>query len=472
MIAVTCILWAATASCADELVPVRPDEQQGQQDPNSILKLITATKQEVTAEQLPIPTRKPLSVPQDKFRQQDELGQPTLAFPQETMEQIPMSVEDAEEDSRLETIKQRYPDGKVQILRHVNQDADGNFVNQGSWKWKSRSGRILADGNYEDGLMDGLWRRLHPADSPGIFREAIFRQARGPFLSVATYKKGKLHGTWTIFTAQRIKLFEMQYEEGQRHGTATWWSPNGGVTRVVHFEKGLIDGEIIEYDQYQRPKKVAEYKKGQRVYSKVTWHRKDRKETEEWYLGPKLVLEHEDNWWDAQPADYVSTGQEYREGPSRAWFDNGQLQAEGFFKDGMRDGTFQLWHANGQKRLVAHFNEDREVAVWRWWHPNGIKSIEGKYQDGLPAGEWVWWNQKGSVERRGDIDQLLADGKLDKPNRSSRPRYQESFDGFDNGFDNPEEIEVLNTDGLELQNTFEPGSEDFEEIFPQLEGSR
>jgi hypothetical protein len=108
-------------------------------------------------------------------------------------------VERKEEEDNIsangrEIIRQRYPDGKVQIEREVEQDEEGNYYNHGFWRVKSPDGTIVAQGEFEQGEMSGIWERKHTRDSSPLFQALPFRLFQAPFNSTATFAKGKLDG--------------------------------------------------------------------------------------------------------------------------------------------------------------------------------------------------------------------------------------------------------------------------------------
>ena len=130
-----------------------------------------------------------------------------------------------------EIVRQRYPDGTVQIARHVRLAENGDYVNDGQWKLFDRNGAVIAIGTYADGEMEGRWARLHSQSSGGIFMNPPFSQFQGPFTSKATFSVGLLSGAWTITDAKGRKVFEMPYKDGKRDGLAVWFYPSEQIYR-------------------------------------------------------------------------------------------------------------------------------------------------------------------------------------------------------------------------------------------------
>jgi antitoxin component YwqK of YwqJK toxin-antitoxin module len=388
--AICCAAASCCAAQSDEpLVPVSPLEEQG---------------------------RRAVSISfghsQDAQSQDEELPAPPPATESQSRP-TDRSANERSHASASEPVRQRYPDGKVHILRYVRQDEFGNYFNDGPWKLFNRSGQVMAEGQFVDGSMNGTWSRWHPADADGIFRTPPFANQQGPFLSIASFNFGKLDGVWTIYDRSRRKIFEMQYVAGKRHGTASWWSPTGFLVREMKFSQGAIDGIATEYDNSQRPVSQANFAQGRRETSRVTWYAQNKKKSEDFYLDAQLELQAEDNWWDAKPADYTRVGDPVRHGPTRLWYESGQLRMEGGFREGKRNGSFSWWYANGQEQLSGEFADDQKSGSWTWWHENGMKAVQGIFLADRPVGVWSWWDDEGKIVRAGEMGP--SDLKMETP---------------------------------------------------------
>ncbi len=323
-----------------------------------------------------------------------------------------------------ETIRQRYPDGRTHVLRQVAQDAAGNYYKDGAWRAFNRNGDVVAEGQFKRDQMTGQWRRYHNAQSGGLFSTAPFNKYKGRFLSVANFDAGKLDGMWTIYDQQNQKAFEVPYTKGKRNGTATWWYPSASKMREATFRDGLLDGEVREWDEQNKLTRREEFIKGQRVVRNVSLYRPDRPREEQFYLDAKLKLDGEDQWWEARPAAFESSGQRVQHGPIRRWFENGQPKMQGQYQNDQRVGKFVWWHANGGRKLLAYYRDGQKTDSWTWWHANGMKSIQGEYEADQAVGLWTWWDEKGRIKRQEDFtkrkrQQAGATGELSEPTRSS-----------------------------------------------------
>ncbi len=302
-----------------------------------------------------------------------------------------------------QTIRQRYENGKDQLVRQVIQDEQGNFYNDGAWRLYSRNGELMASGQFANGAMEGTWERWHSKASGGIFQTQPFVAFDGPFVSTATFRDGKLNGVWVISDRNRRKIVEVPYQNGKRHGTATWWYPNSERMRVVNFKKGSLDGPMLEWNTQNELARNDEFIRGRKLIRNTVMYRPKQPSSESYFLDAELRLSDDDNWWDAKPSEYEVSGEKMQHGPSSAWYANGQKKMLGHYRNNVRVGRFTWWHENGQKALAGTYDEGMKVGRWAWWHANGMKSIEGQYDNNQPVGDWTWWDADGTVTQQDDF---------------------------------------------------------------------
>ena len=346
------------------------------------------------------------------------------------------------------TIRQRFPDGKTQLVRQVIQDEDGNYLNNGPWRLFNQRGEVVARGQFVNGLMDGTWERWHPGGTDGMFAQEPFTRFEPPFVSTATFAQGKLEGVWVISDRNSRKILEVPYRKGKRHGPATWFYPNSERLRTVSFRNGLLDGPIMEWDEQNRVTRNDEYIKGQKVVRVTSFFAPKQRRSETYYLEGKLVLEGEDSWWDGEPAEYVLDGVRVQHGPTISWHANGQRQMAGQYRDDERVGLFVWWHENGTKALAGRYTAGLKTGTWTWWHANGMKSIEGGYSDDEPVGQWIWWNESGEVTDRDDFGNGRDSmGNLPEPgNESGNESENDDSDNRNEGALPAEREEILPDD--------------------------
>jgi antitoxin component YwqK of YwqJK toxin-antitoxin module len=148
------------------------------------------------------------------------------------------------------------------------------------------------------------------------------------------------------------------------------------------------------------------YRDGRKLVRNTSFYRPKQKKDESFYLDARLEPDGMDNWWDAKPAPYLSSGKRVQNGQTRTWYENQQLQSAGQYKADKPVGRFYWWHKNGNRSSVGQFDEEgKRFGRWIWWHENGIKQVEGDYRDDEPVGVWKSWNEDGKLVKDKDYDE-------------------------------------------------------------------
>ena len=312
--------------------------------------------------------------------------------------------QDSQAVDEVEIVHERYPDGKVKIERQVTLDAKGNYVNHGPWKLHSPSDVIVAEGQYDMGQRVGRWTRWLGRDDAKLFGQPPFNQFKPPFASQATFTAGVMDGEWLLVDSDNKKMLQISLTEGKRNGLVLTFLPDGKTFSQSSFDHGVPVGDVLEADaKTGELKRVATFIDGRRIVTKTAYYpRKNRraeqrKKSEEMYLAATTVEKTPDNFWNVTLAEYQSQGKDLRHGPSKVWFENGRLQAEGFYQQDKRAGTFTYWYANGQMAATGEFADDLPSDVWVWWHENGQKAAIGNYDAGRLVDDWRWWNEDGKL---------------------------------------------------------------------------
>lgn len=310
----------------------------------------------------------------------------------------------ASEGRETELIKERFINGSIKIEREVRQDAQGNYINHGSWKIWNQRGNLVAQGQYEMGNRTGTWVRWYRSVSDAnILSKSPYKQFPGPFISQATFKNGKLDGFWTIYDAKMRKISQWAFADGKRHGLSIWWYSNGKKMREAQFQNGDMDGPYRERSPDGSLTVKENYQDGRKLAVKTSHHSGGAKKSEGTYLFAKDIEHSPDDWWNCKLITTVKSGKDEKHGPWISWFASGQKQLEGNYEHDLQVGPFTWWHSNGQTALQGSFDHGKQNGRWTWWHPNGQKSIEGQYVHGNPTGRWTWWKEDGLVVQAADL---------------------------------------------------------------------
>jgi antitoxin component YwqK of YwqJK toxin-antitoxin module len=311
-------------------------------------------------------------------------------------------LESAAAQGEVEVVRERYPNGKVHVERQVTLDADGNYVNHGSWRMYNTTEQVIAEGNYDLGKRVGTWTRWFGRGDAPVLGQYPFNRFKPPFVSTSTFSDDQLDGEWLIVDADQRKCVQISFSDGKRHGPVISWLPNGNTYQQAAYNMGVPVGDFFEVDKKGELELKGTYIEGRRLVTMSTHYDQSRQKqlkTEELYLAATTVEKTADDFWTLRFAEYATEGEGMRHGPSKSWYENGTQKHEGFYELGKKSGNFTFWHPNGQVSVTGEFRDNAPHGLWVWWHEMGQKAAIGKYQEGMLVGKWRWWNDEGRLAK-------------------------------------------------------------------------
>ena len=63
-------------------------------------------------------------------------------------------------------------------------------------------------------------------------------------------------------------------------------------------------------------------------------------------------------------------------------YDNGQLQTEQSYTNGVLNGAWKEWYKDGKIWSEGNYKEGKEHGLEKWWHQNGELKFKGDYNNG------------------------------------------------------------------------------------------
>lgn len=332
-------------------------------------------------------------------------------------------------NNETETVTERYANGNIRIERQVALDAEGNYVNHGTYAEYGQNGKLLRCGEFSQGKQHGKWQQYFEDGRGRLFSGKLEHQFVGPFVSEATFAEGVLHGSWRIKNHSG-KIIEWSFDRGIRSGTSTWWYPNGEKRLEVTYRNGRMDGDLREWSPEGKLISRIPFTDGRRLVKKVEWFAPGQKSYEGYYLTVQDVVQPNYDWWNttAKTTPVAQVGQDQKHGVWIAWYSNGKRRIEAQYEHDRPVGTFTWWYENGQKQAEGQYKTGIKHGAWTTWHANGLKESTCEYRDGTLVGKWMRWDPSGklaethdfNVEKPEDVKRSRA--SLDNKNRPETPR--------------------------------------------------
>lgn len=87
-------------------------------------------------------------------------------------------------------------------------------------------------------------------------------------------------------------------------------------------------------------------------------------------------------------------------GKAIKYFEGGEKECEGPYKNGRRDGIWTYWYEPVKKKVNKGLKEGEgpyrigvREGYWTYWHSNGVKREEGNFQGRERVGKWIYYDE-------------------------------------------------------------------------------
>jgi uncharacterized protein len=252
----------------------------------------------------------------------------------------------------------------------------------GYWKTYDDSGQLRSEGNRVDFMLDGLWK---------------FYNGEGIIVLEINYKNDKKNGIRRAVEEEFI--VEETFKDDLKHGTTTFFFPDGKIQRTLTYQEGLEHGISKEYDKQGRLITILEYRRGFIVNQEYI-NRFDN-------LGRKTGL-----WKD--------------------FWDNDIVKSEITYRADLRNGYYKEYDREGKLLKVEKYVNDelirdaREVALYEIrydYYPDGSVKVMGSYRDSVAMGIRKEFNPDGSISKSYILydGYVVGEGLLDARNKRQGP---------------------------------------------------
>lgn len=240
----------------------------------------------------------------------------------------------------IDLYKEYFDNGEVRLIGGLNKgkksgiyreyDREGNLVRAYIYKLDTllSEGMLLAGGIFTD-----EWINYYPD---------------GTIKSKGSFNNGLKDGKWIYYYPDGKKEQEGKFKENVLNGSWVWYYSNGQIKKTEQFNrKGLLEGELIEYDS----------------------------------LGNE-----------------ITKGEYYNGLQEGSWFYHvGDFKEVGSFIGGAKDGQWIHYYQNGKIAFRGNYSDGEAKGKHYYYHQNGIKKKIGKYAGGQKHGIWRTFSDKAEI---------------------------------------------------------------------------
>ncbi|MFA8451357.1 MAG: toxin-antitoxin system YwqK family antitoxin [Bacteroidales bacterium] len=189
-------------------------------------------------------------------------------------------------------------------------------------------------------------------------------------------EQGKRQGVWKSYTPEGKLKFTGQFKDDQPYGTFTYYYPTGEKKAVTSFEeKGMANTQVF-------------HKNGQ-LMAKGAYKNKKRDGKWLFYSDYDGKLVSEENY---------SNG--IRNGNMINYFpESGKIAEQVNFKNDWEDGPYKQFYENGNLQVKGTYKQGKLVGEVFYYFSSGNTKVKGQYKNGVKEGYWSFYNEKGVLTK-------------------------------------------------------------------------
>ncbi len=270
----------------------------------------------------------------------------------------------AANDSDAELVRDRYPSGKPRVERRVTLDAEGNYINHGDYREFSDKGDLLVTGHYQHGQRSGVWAKFLTGTESQLLKTYPFSKLRPPFSSTVEFEADRMHGVWVISDRDKRVACQIELQHGQRHGTTTFYHPNGQVYTQSTYNRGVLDGASTEKNQDGKTVREEIYTEGRRLVVETEHFNNKSVKSVMRYLTAVQQVAQADNWQATTLASYATAGEKTLHGEFITYHENGQAATKGNYENGQLNGRFESWFRTGELSASGAYVRGEQDGQW------------------------------------------------------------------------------------------------------------
>ncbi len=234
----------------------------------------------------------------------------------------------------------------------------------GVWTWYNPQGKITEQGEYLFGQKTGEWKEFH---------------TNGKVASVVSFENGEEHGEHIYYYPDGKLETRTTYFQGEMNGKRYFYDYNGKVDHIRFYDQG----RIIGYSYLDNAGNEKEMIPIERETGEITSYFANGKVSRKYKLNKGMFegeyLEYNDDGSIRFSCNYVD---DEREGECLYYFKTGKLKTRYMYKNGVVHGESTEYHSNGKVRKKTNYANGAAHGITEIYDENGKLLHKYEYNGG------------------------------------------------------------------------------------------
>lgn len=270
----------------------------------------------------------------------------------------------------------------------IHDIAQSTWIFQGKCSVWEEQGNLIAEFNYEKGLLDTPAHYFYPS---------------GKLQKIIPYEQGEIHGVLQTFDEEGRLIEEIPYYRGEKEGKAVaYWNINQPLSTETFIQGRLSEASYFDplgncvAKVHEGKGKQAQFKEGRldilypiengiiegeiEIFSPSgalhsSYVIKDgKKHGEEWEYYPSKKGE------ELKPKLCVHWNDDKIQGQVKTWYPNGRMESQREINGNKKQGASFSWYKNGDIMLIEEY--ENELLVKGSYYKPGDKQAVSKIESG------------------------------------------------------------------------------------------
>jgi antitoxin component YwqK of YwqJK toxin-antitoxin module len=194
-------------------------------------------------------------------------------------------------------------------------------------------------------------------------------------------------------------------------GIVEYYHSNGQKKEEISYKEGIKHGHYKAWDEEGHIKSEKNYKNKSRHGAFRDWHKVK--------YGVKPNTLKKEMFYKDNEKDSTYT----------SWFGNGNIKEQQQYDMGLRIGVFKRYHSNGQLFSEVHFDSTgQQNGPSNAWYPDGQMMNKMTMVNGTPEGLSQEWYEDGQLKNEMTYKLGKFHGELKRWNKEGEILYETTFD--------------------------------------------
>ncbi|PCE66016.1 tetratricopeptide repeat protein [Sediminicola luteus] len=251
----------------------------------------------------------------------------------------------------------------------------------GKWTWYGPGGYLKETANYEKGELSG--------ENLGYFKNGRLEYR-------AQYKNDALDGDYELYRQNGALYHKKRFKNGKLDGDFLSHKEvgEGHPHQKINYTKGLIQGQVITYNDLKNTIATYEFKEGKRNGTDKAYYDNGILQSQNQFVNGLMQGMQSSYFPNEQLESEVNAMDDLYEGVRKTYFPDGVLETTSEYSEGSRNGLFTEYDNDGKPYYQFEYKKDNLIAYTYFDKAGEVRKAAKKKGGEFPYTGYTAYGQK------------------------------------------------------------------------------